>query len=68
MKNKFHIILFLFFFQPLFAENLNIKSSSVSIDKKNQTSVFKNNVIATDDKNNKFQTDFAEYNKELSVN
>ncbi len=67
MKNKFYIILFLFFIQPLLAENLNIKSSSVSIDKKNQTSVFKNNVIATDNRNNKFQTDFAEYNKKLSI-
>ena len=38
MKNKFIIIIFLtFFFQPLFAENLNIQSLSISVDKKRKS-------------------------------
>ena len=53
------------FFQDVFAEKLNIKSSSITLDKQTQITVFKKNVIATDEKNNILKTDFAEYDKNL---
>ena len=67
MKNKILIILFsvFFFYQSLFAENLNIQSSNITVDKKTKLTTFKNDVVATDDKNNVLKTDFAEYKKDL---
>ena len=70
MKNKIYIILFLtsiFFNKQLFGENLKIESSNISIDKKTQTTVFENNVIAYDDKNNELKTEYAIYNKDLKT-
>ena len=65
MKNNFYLILFLsFFYKPLFADNLNIQSSTISIDKETKITVFKNDVIATDDKNNIFKTQYAEFDKD----
>jgi lipopolysaccharide export system protein LptA len=68
MKNKFLTIIsttiFLFISeQILFAKNLNIKSSTISIDKKKNESLFKGNVIATDLMNNILEADEAQYNK-----
>jgi LPS-assembly protein len=66
MKNKFFVILIsMFFFQPLMAENLNIQSSEISIDKKTRLTIFKGNVVATDHKNNVFKSEYAEYKKNL---
>ena len=60
MKNKFIlIILVLFHLGPLWAENLKIEASSISIEKKNKLTIFRNNVIAEDNKNNKFETDYG---------
>ena len=68
MKNKFFLLLFLFtFFKPLFAENLNIQSLSISIDKNKKLTVFKNEVVATDNNNNTLKTEYAEYDKELKL-
>ena len=47
------------------AENLNIQSSEISIDKKSSLTVFKGDVVATDYKNNIFKTEYAEYKKDL---
>ncbi len=67
MKNKFFtILIFIFFFQPLMAENLNIQSSEISIDKKSRLTIFKGNVVATDHKNNVLKSDYAEYQKDLN--
>ena len=41
------------FSHPVFAENLNIQSLSISIDKNSKVSIFKNEVIASDEKNTK---------------
>ncbi len=66
MKNKLLIIIIsIFFFNPLVAENLNIKSKEISIDKNTRLTIFKNNVVVTDEKNNKFKTEYAEYKKDL---
>ncbi len=68
MKNNFIIILLsIFFFQPLFGENLNIQSSSISVDKKSKLTIFKDKVIATDSKNNEFKSQYAEYDKNLKL-
>ena len=66
MKNKFLAVFFsIFFFQPLLANNLNIKSSEISIDKESRSTILKGEVVATDYKNNVFKTDYAEYQKDL---
>ena len=57
----------MFFFQHAFAEQLNIKSSSITLNKQTQITVFNKNVIATDEKNNILKTDFAEYDKNLQL-
>ena len=66
MKNKILTYIFpiFFFSQILFAENLNIQSKNISIDKKTRITIFKDSVVATDGKNNKLNTEFAEYKKE----
>ena len=62
MRNKL-LIIFLFFFQNVFAENISIIATDISIDKNNNTSIFKNNVIVkTKDKT--IKSDYANYNKE----
>ena len=66
MKNKFLAVFFsIFFFQPLLANNLNIKSSEISIDKESRSTILKGDVVATDYKNNIFKTEYAEYKKDL---
>ena len=66
MKNKFlATFLVMFFFQPLKAENLNIQSSEISINKESRLTIFKGGVVATDYKNNVFKSEYAEYKKDL---
>ena len=55
----------MFFFHPLMAENLNIQSSEISIDKKSRLTILKGKVIAKDYKNNIFKSEYAEYKKDL---
>ena len=68
MKNN--IIIFfvsVFFYFPAIAENLNIQSSSISINKNTKLTILKDNVIAIDEKNNTLKTDYAEYQKDLKI-
>ena len=66
MKNKLlAVFLSIIFFQPLMAENLNIQSSEIFIDKKSSLTIFKGDVVATDYKNNVFKSEYAEYKKDL---
>ena len=66
MKNNiFFTIIFLISFNPLLAENLNIKSKNISIDKITKLTIFKENVVAKDINNNIFKTEYAEYKKDL---
>ena len=68
MKNNIFFLLFsIFFFQSSLAENLNIQSSKISIDKKTKLTTFKDNVVAKDEKNNIFKTNYAEYKKDLKL-
>ena len=57
MKNKYLLITILtvfFRFINLSAEDLSIKSSTINIDKTTKIILFKGDVSATDNKNNKF--------------
>ena len=54
-------------YQPLFAENLNIQSQQINIDKKTKITIFRDQVIAKDQNNNQLSTELAEYNKELKL-
>ncbi len=66
MKNNFYILLLsMLFFHPLSADNLNIQSSEISIDKESRLTIFKGGVVARDHKNNVFKTNYAEYKKDL---
>ena len=49
------------------AENLNIQSKNISIDKETKLALFKDEVVATDDKNNILKTELAEYSKDLKI-
>ncbi len=64
MRNK---ILSLFFFvfinTSIFADNLKIESENIELNKKNQISIFRNNVIIETPKNNIIKSEYAEYNK-----
>ena len=66
MKNKITILLLsLFFFQTLSAENLNIKSKNITLDKNTKITIFKDGVEAVDENKNILKTNYAEYNKDL---
>ena len=67
MKNNLILVFFLFFFQHSLAENLNIKSSKISINKTTKLSIFEDNVVVTDVKNNIFKTNYAEYDKNIQL-
>ena len=68
MRNKIIVFfLYLFFFLPSLAENLNIQSLNITIDKKTKTTIFQNQVSAKDEKNNQLLTEFAKYNKDLQL-
>ena len=66
MKNKILLFLISFlvcFINTLLAEELNIESEIISIDKKKNISIFKNNVLITTEKKETIESNFAEYNK-----
>ncbi len=68
MRNRIIIfLLYVFFFLPSLAENLNIQSLNITVDKKTKTTIFQNKVSAKDEKNNQLLTEFAEYNKDLQL-
>lgn len=68
MKNNiFTLLSVIFFFNALAAENLNIKSSEISIDKNNNLTIFRGKVVATDSMNNIFKSEYAEYKKDFKL-
>ena len=64
MKNNiiFFVITY-FFLQPVFAENLLIEAKNISIDKKKEVTVFKEDVLVKTDQNHTIESEFAEYDK-----
>jgi LPS-assembly protein len=67
MKNSFFIILFVFFSDLLSAKDLDISAKNISLDKKNQTSIFKENVVIKDENNTIIKSDYAIYNDNLKT-
>lgn len=69
MKNKTLIYIFFFFYlcSQAIAEELNIKSKKITINKENNLTVFSDDVIAKDKVGNTLKTNFAEYNKNEDV-
>ena len=67
MKNKILIILFTLLFSKIaLAENVNIQAKKISIDKKEEITIFENEVRIVDDQNNIIKSDYAKYNKKLN--
>ena len=65
MKSKFLIFCILFFSKVSALENLDIKSREISIDKKNEITIFKNEVVIKDEMNNIIKSDYVLYNNKL---
>ena len=64
MRNKILSLLCLVFINTqIFADNLKIESENIELNKKNQISIFRNNVIIETSKNNIIKSEYAEYNK-----
>ena len=63
MKNSFIILSIIIFFEALQAENLLVQSQNIKLDKKNEISIFQNEVYVQTDKNHSIKSDFAEYDK-----
>ncbi len=65
MKNKILILTLYFFLSNLLLaeNNITIESKDISLDKNNQISIFKNEVLITNKKGIKIKSDYAEYNK-----
>ena len=64
MKNNIlTTIIILLFFENSFAENISIQAKKVSLDKKNQTTVFEEDVNILTLEGNNIKSDYAVYNK-----
>ncbi len=65
MRNKILLLTLIFFYCiPLSAENIFIQSKNVSLNKKNQTTIFKDEVIVKTEEGISIKSDYAEYDKE----
>lgn len=51
----------------VFAENVSIKAENISIDKKNETTIFKDNVIIEDEIGNIIRSSYAEYDQKNNI-
>ena len=64
MRDKFLItIYFIIFSSSLAAENIQIQSKNITLDKNKQISIFENEVVVTTEDDDVIKSDFAEYNK-----
>ena len=65
MKNKFFIIIFVVsLFSRLIAEEINIEAKNITIDKNQQLTIFKDNVIVKNI-NQKITSNYAEFDKKI---
>ena len=68
MKNKFlYLVFFIFFTNNIFAENIEMKADSITLDKISQKSIFKKNVVIKDEDGTVIKSDYAEYDKNKSI-
>ena len=64
MKNScLALIIFILICSSLRAENLLIESKNITIDKKNEISIFKDDVLVITAEKNEIKSDYAEYNR-----
>ena len=64
MKSKLLLLLFLSVLSnTVFAENIDIIATNITIDKNTQSTIFKNNVVIKDIDGNIIKSNFAEYKK-----
>ena len=64
MKSKLLLLLFLSVLsKSVFAENIDIIATNITIDKNTQSTIFKNNVVIKDIDGNIIKSNFAEYKK-----
>ena len=67
MKNRFLILLiFIFTANNLLADNFKISASNISVDKKNEITIFTDNVVIIDEKKNEIRSEFAKYDKKTN--
>ncbi len=68
MKNRFlYLVFFIFFTNNIFAENIEMKADSITLDKINQKSIFKKNVVIEDEDGTVIKSDYAEYDKNKNI-
>lgn len=68
MKNNFIVFIILSILtKNVMAENLSIKAINISIDKKTQSTIFKDDVIIKDEIGNIIKSDYAEYDKKNNI-
>ena len=68
MKNSFIVfIIVILMANNVFAENVSIKAENISIDKKNETTIFKDNVVIEDEIGNIIRSNYAEYDKKNNI-
>ena len=68
MKNKILIyLIFIFFSNFAYAENLFIQSEEINIDKNKEVTIFKNNVIFKTQDNKTIKSEYAEYDKKSGL-
>ena len=64
MKSKFLLIIFIFFFNKAYAEDIFITAKNISLDKNKNISIFKDNVVVKTE-NKTLKGDFAKYDRDL---
>ncbi len=68
MKNNYlKVLLFLFFADVSHAENFDISAKNISIDKKNEITILKNDVVIKDKNGNIIKSELANYNKKKEI-
>ncbi len=67
MKNKFYIILFMFLSQSLLAENIQIQSKNITLDKNKEITIFEKQVLVKTEDNYEITAEFAEYDKKKGL-
>ncbi len=68
MKSKYLYLIFLIFFtKNISAENIEMNADSITLDKVNQSSIFKKNVIIKDEDGTEIKSNYAKYDKVRNI-
>ena len=66
-NNLFLIIFFIFFTKMATAENLDISAKNITLNKKNNITIFENDVVVRDEYKNIIKSEYAIYNDKLKI-